>query len=160
MNLNSTQDTGDKIDTLLNNILESINKMKDVSVSISAPSKYLFHVLDFDLSNLTINQSIYESQIKKDEERNKYIDDNAHEGKVTEGINNFISIHKYKIYFYDKFYDYLVGYATRYKINHNLNPENPETIGIFVEKILSDHIKLLRERSKIIPRRKDKWLIN
>jgi hypothetical protein len=75
---------------------------------------------------------------------------------VTEGINNFISIHKYKIYFYDKFYDYLVGYATKFKINHNLNPENPETIGIFVEKILSDHIKLLRERNKIIPRRKDK----
>jgi hypothetical protein len=33
-------ETGDKIDSILNNILDSINKMKDASVSISAPSKY------------------------------------------------------------------------------------------------------------------------
>jgi hypothetical protein len=33
-------ETGDKIDSILNYILDSINKMKDASVSISAPSKF------------------------------------------------------------------------------------------------------------------------
>ena len=91
--------------------------------------------------------------MKKDEEQKKIFDPNTNDQKISEGINNFVTVHKTKIYFFDKFYDFLLGYAKKYKINHNLNLDNPETIGDFVEKILNDHVKLLLG-IKILKRKK------
>jgi hypothetical protein len=68
---------------------------------------------------------------------------------VSEGINNFVSVHKEKIFFYYKLYDSLILFANKYGIKNNLNPEDPPSIGHFIEKVLSDYKKLTVQMKKI-----------
>jgi hypothetical protein len=77
---------------------------------------------------------------EKNNPQNKNADEYVNKNTFIE-IEKFVIQHEGKLYFYDALFDYLNNFAKIKKIKFNLDRDNPQLLGNFIENILQDWLK-------------------
>jgi len=62
----------------------------------------------------------------------------------------FLSMHVHKIYFYDDIYNMLQNFIEKKKIKYELNKENCDSIGKFLETLIKKYIKISNDYPKLV----------
>ncbi len=110
------------------------------------------------ISKVVQNQKIkmhdFETEDKKNDEninskllRNEHFIYNINEST---DLASFFKMHVHKIYFYDDIYNMLQNFIEKRNIKYNLNKNNCDTVGRFLESLIKKYIKLSNEYPKLI----------
>jgi len=110
------------------------------------------------ISKVVQNQKIkindFENQENRNDENNnsKLIKNEHNDYNLNESTDlaAFLKMHVHKIYFYDDVYNLLQNFIEKRKIKYDLNKENCDTIGRFLESLIKKYIKLSNEYPKLI----------
>lgn len=103
----------------------------------------------------------FETEVNKNDENNnsKLINNQHNEYNINESTDlaAFLKMHVHKIYFYDDIYNMLQNFIEKRNIKYDLDKNNCDTVGRFLELLIKKYMKLSNEYPKLIKKIMDPY---